>query len=240
MIDNDELEKLTRNISVKVDYNRTEVWKSLLDINPMSDDDFILKRAILGAAGQFNYWEEDGKIVWPAISSDDWFKVVTGKKPITEMNLCLKRTEIYVTVSDFLKNNQICVMDPVWWDSLSFVFGGDPLRKRETLLWIMLTDLGYENLPAQKKGCIDYNIMLFLRFSGVIKEYGGNIFNLYEETKLRTECLEVIERILDKRKDLTIQKLDSFLYFSGKEVRHIMDMHFWEPYFCYRLGCFFY
>lgn len=239
----------------------TDIYRGLRWIQPLGldkwvgpDDDlndipanetlanYTIQQAILGSIGNFNFWEEDGKITWPGLTSDDWFKVVQLEKSIEQMNMAVKRKELWNNAIEFMTDLNLIeiIYDPIWWAALSAVFGGDPLKKRETLLWVILSDIGFSGIPLPNTGCIDYNVILSLRYFGAITGYEGNIFNLIDETKLRFECLEIVKQILIERPDLTVSTLDSFLYDAGKYIRNAIPREEWDPYFCYRFGCFFY
>lgn len=219
-------------------------WDKILEITPKMPQEEVIRRAILMACGQFNYWEVDGEVVWPGVKSEDWTAVALGKKPIEQMNMVDLRRWMLDRVEAFFKDlTPECpldrvIVDPYWWDSLTHVFGGDPLRKRETLLWMMLDYLGYD-VPCPQKGCIDYNIIVALRKNDIVTGYGGNRFSLYQETCLRMDCLEAIEFILDRYEDkFTVASLDAALYLEGRRIRK--EDKDWEQYFCYRPGCYFY
>lgn len=220
-------------------------WDKILEVTPSMSMKEVIRKAVLMACGQFNYWEGDnGEVTWPGVKSEDWTAVILGKKPIEEMNLVEVRRQIYDRTMRFLRETSsekpfaIPISDPYWWDALTHVFGGDPLRKRETLLWMMLDYLGYD-VPCPQKGCIDYNIIVSLRKHGIVTGYSGNRFNLYQETCLRMDCLEAIEAILDRYEDtFSIASLDAALYLEGRRIRK--EEKNWEQYFCYRPGCFFY
>jgi len=223
----------------KVEKCKPLPWEIILDVNGLSEKEKI-ERSIKMACGQFNYWEENGKITWPNLSSEDWTDVVLGKRDIETMNLVqtrkqiLKNTEDFISISNLTEN----IKDYNWWEALSYVFGGDPLRKRETLLWIMLTGLGFPIPFKIREGCIDYNVIVSLRYHGIVTGYIGNQFNILQETQLRYDCLHVIEKMLEMRKDLGINDLDAHLYLQGRNIRKTVDN--WEDYFCYRFGCYFY
>jgi hypothetical protein len=234
--------------------SRVKMWDELLGISGQTGE--TVRRAVLGSAGQFNFWERNGKIEWKTgFNSDSWFCFVReycseGQQEIKERikntlnyyNLPDIRIKLIENTEKFLAESSdlvSCIRDPYWWEALSHVFGGDPLKKRETLLWMILTDLGID-AQEQKKGCIDYNIILLFRFLGIITGFDGNIFTLYDETRLREECLKAVEYILEKRPDLSISELDFHLWSEGRQIRGTRPQEEWDPFFCYRLGCFFY
>jgi len=214
-------------------------WTSILKAESLGTMERI-ERATKMACGQFNYWEgKHGDIIWPGVSSEDWTAVVLGEKDIEEMNLVQTRKRILEATEQYLKDNlaspQVINRD-WWWRGLTFAFGGDPLRKRETLLWMMLRGMGFDP-PIVQCGCIDYNVIVALRKHGIIEGFKGNMFDLLSETQLRYECLQAIGRLLDSN-SLTISGLDALLYGEGRSIRKTEPD--WEDYFCYRPGCYFY
>lgn len=253
MIKQKKVKELIKNIKPLPD--RAHIWIPLLGIDQWTEPHFeisdirsnealqkyVIKQSILATIGSFNFWEMDNTITWPDLGTEDWFKVVKNEKPIEEMNLVGIRKYLYNLALDFTEISDLPkdIYSEIWWTTLSAVYGGDPLRKRETLLWIILNDLGFVGMPLPNKGCIDYNTILMLRFFGAV-ECKGNVFNILSETKLRYECLSVVEQILNARIDLTPSQLDNFLYSAGRQIRHEMPREYWDPYFCYRLGCYFY
>jgi hypothetical protein len=240
--------------------NRKKLWHELLGTSPETKSQKIIEQAIYGSIGQFNFWEDttivgEGVIAWAENrNSSNWYAFIRDDRvgcwgsmaEKHKLNLIDKRLSFLSDAERFIKDSgdlEKCIKDPVWWNALSAVFGGDPLKKRETLLWITLTDLGFK-VPEQKRGCIDYNIILLFRYLGLIKGYAGNIFTLYEETKIRYECLTVINYILGHSKQhklgLTISNLDAWLWAEGRKLRRSLPREVWDPSFCYRFGCFFY
>jgi len=261
MINHKSVQVLIDNIQPDTDLNRGLRWVKSLGLDLWTDvsikwlgehnvsiklenyafTTYILQQAIFGTIGDFNYWEEDGEIKWPDLSAADWFKVIRHEKPLYEMNLPELREQLWKAAIDFMPTFEIPdIYTLEWWNKLSEVYGNDPLRKRETLLWIILTDLGFPNLPTPNRGCIDYNIILAFRYLKIIVGYNGSSFGIKEETDLRFECLSVIEQVLDARPDLSISDLDSLLYKFGKYIQHTVSREEWEPFFCYRPGCFYY
>jgi len=219
-------------------------WYDVLELTPYMSDRDVITRAAVMACGQFNYWEEDGEVRWPGPSSEDWTAVALGKKPIEEMNLVDVRRRMRDRTLEFLKGFtddgaiETAIHDPRWWDCLTHVFGGDPLRKRETLLWMMLDHLGYA-APCPQKACVDYNLIVALRRHLVVGGYKGNRFDLYGETCLRMDCLQAVEWIYHYFEGtFTVASLDAALYLEGRRIRKEEDD--WEDYFCYRPGCYFY
>ena len=238
MIDRQKIAEFSRTL-VAPNFN-PNIWQIGLGLDGGSSCGLIYKRVFESCSGNFNYWQVDDKIVWPDTSSSgEWFAVIRGEKPIEDMNLPDLRKHLLQETSEFLhSSSNVEIEDKLWWAALSHVYGGDPLRKRETLAWIILTDLGFKNIPIVQRGCIDYNLIVALRFNGCVYGYKGNKFNLYDETKLRTDCLLAVEEILNLRSDLTVSSLDKILYFLGRKIRHTTSD--WEQYFCYRIGCYFY
>lgn len=219
-------------------------WDKVLELTPDMSDYEVIKRATVMACGQFNYWEEDGEVKWPGPSSEDWTAVTLGKKPIEEMNLVETRRDIRERTLGFIEaftdDGAIegAIHDSRWWDCLTHVFGGDPLRKRETLLWMMLDYIGYV-APCPQKACVDYNLIVALRRYQVVCGYEGNRFDLYGETCLRRDCLEAVEWMYYTFEGtFTVASLDAALYLEGRRIRREEDD--WEDYFCYRPGCYFY
>lgn len=230
------------------DWDRKDIWMKMLEI---SEEDLnskratsrweeIICRATQCCIGNFNYWEEAGKITWPKnINGQLWFDVVMGRRDINTLNLVDLRKKFLIKCREFLKDfNLNDIYTTSWWTKLTDVFGKDPLKKRETLLYIILTDLGFKDLYCPNKGCIDYNIIVALRFFGIIEGYEGNIFDLATETKLRNECLVVCDELIARQKWLNVSILDNILYSEGKRIRKTYDN--WEDYFCYRLNCYYY
>ena len=247
------IKRIAQSISVPEDFrkSRAKVWMEALGLKGDEDLLEVLRRAVRGAVGQFNFWEGENQTVTWAYSSEGWFAVTRGEKDISSLNLVPKRTDLLGAVDAFFKLTPCLtidtIKDPLFWAVLTHLFGGDPLRKRETLLWIMLDDLSYEypKMPdisrlLPSKGCIDYNIMLYLRYMKAVTGYSGRIFDLYTETKLRMDCLRAVDTIMCLRPDLTVSSLDSFLWESGRRIRHTTPREEWDPLFCYRFGCYFY
>lgn len=247
MIDHEALESYVRDLKIK-DYDLEERRCSWIDSLGVvtAGPETMIERAILGSSCQFNFWQVGRKVQWGRFSSVDWWAVVRGEKDIKSMNLAQKRKKLYDAAAAYIKKSkktgtlEHCITEKVWWYNLAVVFGGDPVHKRETLLWMMLTEMGFSCAAAPADGIIDYNVILFLRMKGIVTGYEGNRFNLHEETMLRKDCLRVAEIILSKRPDITIPMLDVELYGRGREIRHIRPFKEWEPFFCYRPGCFFY
>lgn len=256
MINQEKVAKLIKNIQPDINLNRSFRWIKALGLDKWGGPDedlnniptnkslaaYAIQQAVLSSIGNFNFWEKDGKIAWPGLSSNDWMKVIRFEKPIEEMNLVEKRKELWDKAVHFMSDSELTndIHDNIWWEALAIVFGGDPLAKRETLLWITLSDLGFTQMHLPNAGCIDYNIILALRYLEIITGYEGNIFDKTEETKLRFECLHVVEQILKERQDLNVSDLDSFLYKMGRYIRYEFPREIWDPYFCYRIGCFYY
>jgi hypothetical protein len=248
----DVIHRIAKEVTVPPDFaeSRAKAWATVLGLQGDEKPFAVLRQAACGAVGQFNFWEgEFGQITW-ASNSSDWFAFIRGEKSILSMNYPGKRAELKDNVTGFLDTTPELtidvIADPLFWSIMTHLFGGDPLRKRETLLWIMLDDLRVmfpevpEAAEAPNRGCIDYNIILYLRYMKAITDYEGNRFDLYTETQLRTECLHAVEMILEKRPDLTVSSLDSWLWEAGRKIRHELPQKQWEPYFCYRIGCYFY
>jgi len=261
MLNQDKIQELIDNIQPDTDLNKSRRWVKPLGLDQWTDTSsewlgkeetlpsleneafasYTLQQAILGTIGNFNFWEEEGVIKWSGVDSSDWFKVVRIEKSIWDMNLPKIRKIFWDSAIENMQKFPIHkIYDESWWNRLTELYGHDPLKKRETLLWIILTDLGFQNLPIQNKGCIDYNIILAFRYLGIVIGYKGNIFNLREETELRFECLHVIESILKARPDLSISDLDSLLYRFGRYIRCVEPPEHWDQFFCYRHGCYFY
>lgn len=241
-IENKKLSQIVHSIEVDKSFDRKAMWCHLLGVSDPFNEEKFLKRSIVSAGGNFNFWQKDKKIVWPNLNSNDWFKVVRGIKPITEMNMVDERMKMLDASINLINESSLPtdLADKHWWEVLSSVYGGDPLKKRETLLWFMLNDLGYKKALQPNWGCIDYNIMLYFRYNGIVKGYHGNIFKIYEETRLRYECLQAINNILHTRDDLTVQEVDMWLWGEGRKIRHSIPRERWDPWFCYRIGCYFY
>jgi hypothetical protein len=239
MIDSGKLSNLAESIP---DPNPDFVWgaEEVMGLVYEDDREQFLRSAVLWAIGNFNFWEANSSVAWPIVPA--WRDVIQGKEPLHRMNLYDERQELWRKAEEFMDEECGCLVPHVkevaWWEALSHVFGGDPLRKRETLLWIALEDVGCP-VPVVRKGCIDYNVIVTLRASGVVNGYEGNSFNLYEETKLRRECLVAVERLLEI-KSWKIGELDAHLWWAGKNFRKTNPRDVWEPFFCYRIGCFFY
>lgn len=249
MINYDKLDIFCKNyISDRDIPGRGDVWRQLLEITSSDvhqTDKEIIERAILSCCGNFNYWEVDGKIEWPEnLNGQSWFDVIMDRRDINTMNLPKLRSDILGTTRVFLQQNFYSIhsiysiRSPYWWADLSKAFGNDPLRKRETLLYIILSDLGFKDIYCPNVGCIDYNLIVALRYHGIIEGYAGNTFNISEETNLRTECLVVCQEILKRYPELNVSKLDNVLYTEGRCIRHTEPD--WESHFCYRFGCYFY
>lgn len=237
-------EKILPILDTQKYVGRGQMWRELLGVTKDTPNSKVIQLATLSAAGNFNYWEDNGKVNWSSINSSDWFAVIRGEKKIEEMNLPVLRTAFYTATYNFLKSCGTHPDDPIWWDCLSHVFGGDPIKKRETLLWIMLFDMGYSVCMPPEVGCIDYNIMLLCRYHKLISNNEpyeeGTPVDLYVETAIRKDCLLVCHELLlmsDNR--LNISKLDDILFNLGRQLRKT-SRSIWEPYFCYRFGCYFY
>ena len=203
-----------------------------------------MRLAIRATIGNFNFWEgPEGRITWPeGLGGSAWFEVATGKRSVKEFNLSPLREAFLIVGEAFWKNTPLSIhetpiQNPSWWTRLTECYGNDPLRKRETLLYIILYDLGWDAVPPMQ-GCIDYNVIIALRHKGIITGFDGNEFNETEETLLRMECLVAIMNILNIRQDLTISMMDQELYLGGKWIRK-HDPN-WEKHMCYRPGCYYY
>lgn len=232
---------------------RKGTWKELLKIDDNTKPSEIIRRAILSCAGNFNYWEENGQIAWPNnMSGTTWFEVIVGERDIKTMNIYPTRMKILARANKFINQSGTdikCLYDNNWWNKLHDAFGLDPLKKRETLLYIILTELGINDvdtskIPCQNMACIDYNIIIALRYAKAVTGFTGNIFDLKTETKLRYDCLQACEEIFNISKCnnthqlISIGKLDNFLYSTGRYIRH--NIKNWEDFMCYRFGCYFY
>jgi len=229
-------------ISLPVDFadQRNKLWRKLLGIKKRTKTKTVIKKAILGSIGNFNYWEDNGEVKWPDnVHSYNWFEVVRGEKDINSMNLPGLRKHFVSIANSFIRKTNIetGIKKAEWWNLLSISYGGDPLKKREVLLWIMLSDMNIKTTLPPNLGCIDYNTIVALRYLKIVNGYEGNSFDYIEETKLRTECLKVVEEIIQKTR-LGVSEVDAWLYYTGREIRH--NYKDWEKYFCYRLGCYFY
>jgi len=210
----------------------------MLEIDDNTTKNEIIERTILCCVGNFNYWEEDNKISWPKeISGITWFEFVMGRRSIQSLNLWQKRLDLYNSAKDWISKTNFELNNPSWWNEMNIVFGNDPLKKRETLAYIILTDLGFE-CHCPNVGCIDYNIIVALRRHGIITGYDKNYFEINEETQLRYECLLVCYEILKRVPQLTVSTLDILLYDEGRRIRH--NEYEWERYFPYRFGCYYF
>lgn len=241
MIDYALLKHFTRDL-IAPKGDRGHVWRDLLEIKPRTPKKKIVERAIKAAVGNFNYWEQEGQIKWPAgLNGASWFDVVMGRRNIKTLNLVHRRRVLLARAETFTMNHPLhedAMLSKWWWHELTAAYGYDPLRKRETLLWIVLNDLGFKNLPVPNMGCIDYNVITAFRHLGIVIGFEGNMFSEDSETQLRTECLTAIMYILQWRSDLTVSTLDDCLYNLGKKIRH--EEPDWEKCFCYRFGCYYY
>jgi len=222
--------------------DRYQDWINFLEITENDSATDIIIRATISCSCNFNYWEEDGKISWPAgVNGIALMDALAGRRSMQTLNLYHTRAGMYNRIVDWLEKRPIDINSKKWWAELSIEFGHDPLRKRETLLFIILSDLGLfdkQSNVCPNVGCIDYNVITALRFHGVIEGYEGNIFDEETETQLRTECLSICQFILQLNKSIDISGLDYILYNEGRRIRY--NEPEWEKFFCYRYGCYFY
>lgn len=242
MINYTALKKLCDVIPPGPFQSRREIWMKQLKLDEGTPFPEVMWRAVRATIGNFNFWEGDNEdVTWPEnIGGAEWFKVATGERSLEGFNLKELRQKYLERGGAFIRKYALWskfLTDPSWWTKLTEVYGNDPLRKRETLLAIVLHDLGYDVLwPMQ--GCIDYNVIVTLRSNGIVTGWLGNQFTLEEETFLRMECLLAIMTILKERPDLNPSIVDEILYSEGKRIRR-MDRD-WERFMCYRPGCYFY
>ena len=221
--------------------DRKSIWEKQLGLKESYPKELAVFKAVLGAGGQFNFWEGEShkSDSSEAIGSgsDKWFAVVRGDIPIYAMNLVQTRIDVYKNCLTFLA----CGCNPLdkeWWEGLHKAYGYDPLRKRETLCWMILKDLGVDVvIEPPAKGCVDYNLIVALRHLGIVTAK-GNVFDTETETELRKNCLLVCEQLLVLKPELTVMDVDSYLYNMGKHIRKTVSN--WADYFCYRVGCYYY